>query len=171
MQAAEHPAPPPIHFPEATMKGFQVAKKATKNKSKAKNKAASNGGAPRIIESKKGFTVTELLKNTLFTMEDGTRISNAQAKDFVESLVAVVERELGEGKPVNLFHLTKIVPRLHTKGERMVNEVFGDPESKKVKKKYPAKVTLAVKRGSKIGGKNGKEIMPTVQRLSKVVGA
>ena len=45
-------------------------------------------------------------------------------------------RELQEGNPVNLFGLVKIVPRYHTKGERMVNKEFGNPDSPKVKKVY-----------------------------------
>lgn len=152
-----------------------MAKKATKDK-KSKNKsdkvkkaAASESTAPKIVIMKGGITPAALTGAVLATMEDDLRISKKQAADFVESLGAVVEECLALGDPVNLWHMAKLVPRLHTKGEREVNEVFGDPTSKKVKKKYPAKVTLVAKLGSRFAGKKGVEIIPNAAGLAKKV--
>lgn len=100
--------------------------------------------APKIVAMKGGMTQKQLVQEALFTMEDDLRISKAQAADFVESLKAVIEREINEGNPVALFGFLKLVPRLHTKGKREVYKVFGDPESGKVTKTYPAKVSLKV---------------------------
>lgn len=157
-----------------------MANKANSDK-KARNKnaktkrapapAASEMVAPKIIQSKGGLAPGNLLKETLAMMEDDTRISQAAGRDFMVSLVAVVENELQEGRPVNLFHLVKIVPRYHTKGERMVNEEFGNPESKKVKKRYPAKVTLAVKTGAALTRAKSAELLPAPVKMQKIVGA
>lgn len=100
--------------------------------------------APKTIAMKGGLTQKQLVQEALFVMEDDLRLSKAQAADFIESLKAVIEREITEGNPVALFGFLKLVPRLHTKGKREVNKVFGDPESGKTVKTYPAKVSLKV---------------------------
>ena len=141
-----------------------MAKTKTKKKS-SKAKAASNT-APQIIAAKGGLAAGAFLKEVNFTLDDP--LSNAQLKDLQASVEAVVERELGEGRPVNLFGLVKIVPRLHTKGERMVNEEFGNPDSKKVKKTYKAKISLKASQG--IFSKKTKDMLPSVQKLTKLLG-
>lgn len=153
-----------------------MAKKATKDK-KGKNKSdkvkvksdAAVLDAPKIHEMKGGLTPAAFTLEIIARMEEDLRISKKQAADFVESLVVVVEEELGRGNPVNFWHLAKLVPRYHSKGERMINSDFNDKESPKVKKKYAPKVSLAVKRGSKVSGKKGLELLPTVNTLAKKV--
>lgn len=139
-----------------------MAKSKSKSKSKAKKPVTD---APQTIAAKGGFTASALMKETLMTMEDDTRISKKQAADFSESISAVIEKALSEGQPVNLFGFVKLVPRMHTKGVRQVNEIFGDPTSKKVTKKYPAKVSVKA-----TVMKKSKEALPTVQKMQKVVG-
>jgi hypothetical protein len=153
---------PLISLPEVT-KGKQMAK--TKSKSKSKKK---DTGAPQIITAKGGLPAGKFMVEILDMMEDDLRLNKQQAKDFSDSLIAVVERELGEGNPVNLFGLVKIVPRLHTKGVREVNSVFGDSESPKVQKKYPAKISI--KSGQGIFTKKVKDALPSVQKLQKKLG-
>lgn len=134
-----------------------------KGKTKKAKKATTE--APQIITMKGGLPVGKFVDEILLMMEDDLRISKKQSKDFTDSLVAVVERELGEGNPVNLFGLVKITPRLHTKGVREVNSVFGDKDSPKVNKKYPAKVSLKVGQG--IFTKKVKDALPSVAKLQK----
>lgn len=117
-----------------------MAGKKAKKSTPAKSEPTSE--APRIIAMKGGLTASQLVKEALFTMEDDLRLSSAQATDFVASLKAVIDREIGDGNPVNLFGYLKLVPRFHTKGKREVFKVFGDPTSGKVTKTYPAKVSL-----------------------------
>lgn len=117
-----------------------VAKK--KKKAAPPARATANPNAPKTIPMKGGLTAKQLVQETLFTMDDDLRLSKAQAVDFTASLVAVIDREIAEGNPVNLFGLLKVIPRLHTKGSREVYKVFGDPESGKVTKQYPAKASL-----------------------------
>lgn len=138
--------------------------KGTKKKSSSKKKAAATG-TPSIIVAKGGLTQGKLAEEVLFAMEDDLRVSKKQGADFIASMKAVIERQLAEGQPVNLFGLVKIAPRLHTKGERMVNSEFGNPESPKVKKKYPAKVSVKV-----TALKPVKDALPSVQKMQKVVG-
>lgn len=114
---------------------------AAKKKSAAKAAPADNG-APKIIAMKGGLTQTQLIQEALFTMDDDLRLSKPQAADFVASLRAVIDREISEGSPVNLFGYLKLIPRFHTKGKREVFKVFGDPTSGKHTKTYPAKVSL-----------------------------
>lgn len=141
-----------------------MAKGSQKKRTSAKNKKADTG-APQTLTAKGGLSQTAFLKEVLFTMEDELRISNKQAKDFMDSLVAVTERELGDGNPVNLAGLVKLSPRLRTKGERMVASVFGDPTSPKVKKKYPAKVTIKA-----TVMKKAKDALSSPQALAKKLG-
>jgi nucleoid DNA-binding protein len=129
-----------------------------------KKKKAGETDAPKIVTMKGGLTQAQFASEVLVTMEDDLRISKAQARDFIDSLKAVTERELGEGNPVNLFGLVKISPRFHTKGQRMVNEVFGDPESKKIVKKYPAKVTVKATVFKAV-----KDALPSVAKLGKLI--
>lgn len=109
---------------------------------KKKAPAAPATEAPKIIAMKGGLTANQLVNEVLFTMDDDLRISKTQAADFVASLKAVIDREIGEGNPVNLFGYLKLIPRFHTKGKREVFKVFGDPTSGKTTKTYPAKVSL-----------------------------
>lgn len=154
------PVSAPARSPFLKLKGNPVAK--TKSKSKAKKPVTD---APQTIATKGGLTASALMKEVIMTMEDDTRISKKQASDFAESFSAVVEKALGEGQPINLFGFVKLVPRMHTKGVRQVNEIFGDPTSKKVTKKYPAKVSLKA-----TVMKKSKEALPTVQKMQKIVG-
>jgi nucleoid DNA-binding protein len=134
-------------------------------KSSSKKKSGGATEAPVTITAKGGLAQGKLLDEVLFTMEDELRISKKAGKDFMDSLVVTIERELAEGRPVNIGGLVKLSPRLHTKGERMVNSEFGNPESPKVKKKYPAKVSLKA-----TVMKKAKDALPTVQKLQKIVG-
>ena len=118
---------------------------ATKKKAAPKAEApAANADAPKIIAMKGGLTAKQLVQEVLYTMEDELRLSKAQSADFIASLTAVIDREISDGNPVNLFGYLKLVPRFHTKGKRQVFKVFGDPTSGKVTKNYPAKVSLKV---------------------------
>lgn len=144
---------------------------AKSNKGKKKSSSKKGGAvtdAPQIIAAKGGLPAGKLLDEILIAMEDDLRISKKQARDFSDSLIAVVERELGNAQPVNLFGLVKIVPRLHTKGQRKVNSEFGNPDSPMVTKKYAAKVSL--KSGQGIFTKKVKDALPTVQKLQKALG-
>lgn len=142
-----------------------MAKGSNKKRTSSSKKKASTNGAPQTITAKGGLAQGKLLDEVLFTMEDDLRVSKKAGKDFMDSLIAVIERELGEGNPVNIGGIVKLSPRLHTKGERMVASVFGDPTSPKVKKKYPAKVSLKA-----TVMKRAKEALPTVQGLQKKLG-
>lgn len=136
-----------------------------KAKAGSKKKKETTTDAPKIIAAKGGLTSANLVKETIFRMEDDLRISNKAGRDFMESMVAAVEEHLEQGQPVNIGGLVKLTPRLHTKGQRLVNEIFGDPESKKVTKKYPAKVTLKA-----TVMKRAKDALPTVQKLQTALG-
>jgi nucleoid DNA-binding protein len=139
-----------------------VAKGKKKSGSK---KAAENNGAPKRIVAKANLSQGAFMKEVVFAMEDDLRVSNKQAKDFMDSLIAVIERELSEGNAVNFAGLVKLSPVLQTKGERMIPSEFGNPESPKVKKKYPAKVTVKA-----TAMKKAKDALPSVQKLQKVIG-
>lgn len=139
---------------------------ATKTK-KAKKSSKKNDGTPQIIAAKGGLTASQFLKEVNFTLDEP--LKPAQLRDLQNSIEAVVVAQLAEGNPVNLFGLVKIVPRLHTKGERMVNKEFGNPESPKVKKTYKAKTSF--KSGQGIFTKKVKDAMPSVQKLAKKLGA
>lgn len=141
-----------------------MAKGGSKKKDSKKKAPVTDNGAPKIVAMKGGLTKAQLVQEAIFKMEDDLRISKKQAADFALSLEAVIEEQLGEGNPVNLFGLVKLVPRLHTKGQRQVNEIFGDPESKKVTKKYPAKISLKA-----TVAKAAKDMLPSVQKLQKKV--
>lgn len=136
-----------------------------KTKKKATKKKAD--GTPQIIAAKGGLTASQFLKEVNFTMDNPLKASDL--RDFQASIEAVVAAELSEGNPVNLFGLVKIVPRLHTKGERMVNKEFGNPDSPKVKKTYKAKTSF--KTGQGIFTKKVKDQMPSVVKLTKKLGA
>jgi nucleoid DNA-binding protein len=138
-----------------------MAKTKTK---KGKSKAAAPTDAPKIVGMKGGLPVGGLVSEILAMMEDDLRISKKSAKDFTESLVAVVEREISEGNPVNLFGLVKVTPRFHTKGQREVFKEFGNPESGKHMKKYPAKVSVKATPSKKI-----KDALPSAAKLGKRV--
>lgn len=139
---------------------------ATKKKgSKKKSSAATENEAPKIITAKGGMSQSQLLDATLAMMEQENYIPKKAGRDFVESLKAVVAQEVGKGNPVNLFGLVKVSPRFHTKGQREVNETFGDPESKKVTKKYPAKVSIKA-----TVFKIVKDSLPGAAKMSKAVG-
>lgn len=138
-----------------------MAKTVKKGKAKESEK-------PQIIAAKGGDTQAQFLKRILATMDEGNWITSTQAKDFVESLKAVVLDDLEHGKPVNMFGLVKIVPRLHTAGEREVFKVFGDPESGKTIKKVKSKVSL--KTGQGIFTKAVKDALPNPQKLAKLMG-
>ena len=137
--------------------------KAKKSKKKTTKK---DDGAPTIIASKGGLTAAAFLKEVNFELDEP--LTGKALRDLQVCIEAVAERELSEGNPVRLFGLVQIVPRLHTRGERMVNKEFGNPESPKVKKKYPAKISL--KSGQGIFSKKVKDALPSVQKLQKRTG-
>lgn len=139
-----------------------------KVKKSGKKAKGDKGNAPQIIAAKGGKTQKELLDDVLRTMEEENWITKKQGKDFADSLVAVVEREISEGQPVNLFGLVKIVPRLHTAGEREVYKEFGNPDSGKIIKKVKAKTSL--KTGQGIFGKKVKDAIPSTSKLAKALG-
>ncbi|SRR5580765_47251 len=131
---------------------------------KPKTAPDTNSDAPKIIAMKGGLTQNQLVQEALFTMEDELRISKAAAADFVASLQAVIDREITDGNPVNLFGYVKITPRLHTRGKRMVYKVFGDPGSGKVSKTYPAKTSLKL-----AALKPLKDVQPAATKLGRKV--
>ena len=133
-------------------------------RTKAKKPAAAATDVPKIITTKGGLTQGALLGEVLATMEDDLRISRKQGKDFVDSLVACVEREINAGSPVNLFGLVKVSPRFHTKGQREVFKVFGDPTSGKMTKKYPAKVSIKATVMKRV-----KDVLPSAAALGRKV--
>lgn len=131
---------------------------------KLKTAPDTNSDAPKIIAMKGGLTQNQLVQEALFTMEDELRISKAAAADFVASLQAVIDREITDGNPVNLFGYVKITPRLHTRGKRMVYKVFGDPGSGRVSKTYPAKTSLKL-----VALKPLKDVQPAATKLGRKV--
>lgn len=136
-----------------------MAKKKTKTKKKGNNEA------PKIIAAKGGLSQSQLLDSVLAGMDEENWVSKKVGNDFKDSLRMVVESELSEGQVVNLFGIVKLVPRLHTSGQREVFSEFGNPESEKVTKKYKAKVSLGV---SKLKIATG--ALPSVQKMQRVVG-
>lgn len=143
-----------------------AANKKGKKASKAKTKAKDTD-APQIIVATGGLSAVDFAKEVNFTLDEP--LSNKQLKDLRDSIQAVVVDQLEQGNPVNLFGLVKIVPRLHTKGTRMVNSVFGDSESPKVKKNYKAKVSLKATQG--IFSKPVKDALPSAQKLQTKLGS
>lgn len=141
-----------------------MAKKSSK--SKKSKKAAASDGAPQILVAKGGLTAAQLLTEINSTLDEP--LSQKALRDLKVSVESVVVDQLEQGNPVNLFGLVKIAPRLHTKGVRLVNKEFGNPDSPKVKKTYKPKVTLKVGQG--IFSKAVKDALPSVQKLQKKVG-
>ncbi len=141
-----------------------MAKKTPKSKKKSEAKPADSS-LPQIIAMKGGLTAAQFMAEVNAMMDEP--LARAQVRDLQLSIEAVVEKELSEGNPVNLFGLVKIAPRLHTKGERMVNKEFGNPDSPKVKKVYKAKTSF--KSGQGIFTKKVKDAMPSAQKLAKRV--
>lgn len=141
-----------------------MAKKGStkKSKSKAKPKNSANG-VPQIKPSKDTMRATELIREAVMTMDEP--LSARQRIDFTESLKAVIDDAISEGRAVNLFGLVKVTPRLHTKGVREVYKEFGNPDSGKVKKTYPAKTTLKV-----TALKPLKDALPNANKMAKKVG-
>jgi hypothetical protein len=137
-----------------------VAKKKTTKGKKAKTTAVTT---PQIKPSKDTMSQAELLRETVAVMDDPVSIK--QRKDFLDSMKSVIDDAISEGRAVNMFGLVKLTPRLHTKGVREVNEVFGDPTSKKVKKNYAAKTTLKV-----TALKPLKDALPNANKMAKKVG-
>lgn len=137
-----------------------------KTKDKKKKQAAKpTSDAPRIIAAKGGLTQSALLMASLAKMEDDLLINRKQAKDFVESLLAVVDEEISKGHPVNLFGMVKLVPRYHTTGSREVSKEFGNPDSGKVTKRYKAKVSLKATVFKRV-----KNSLPSATKMQRVVG-
>lgn len=134
-----------------------------KTKKSSKSKADSNG-VPKIISAKGPIPRGQLLDEILNMMEEDLVISKKAAKDFMESFVAVIEREVADCRPVNVLGLLKITPRFHTKGQREVNEEFGNPDSRKVVKKYPAKVSVKITPQKPL-----KDALPSVQVMGRKV--
>lgn len=120
-----------------------------------------NPDAPKILESKQTIPVSTLIRDAMNTM-DGDFITSKQARAFLTAYTEIVEAHVKAGRKVNLLGLVQIVPRYHTPGTRMVNEEFGNPESKKIKKRYKAKVSLKYKPSLKL-----KASMPTPARVQK----
>lgn len=141
------------------------AKKTKKAKNSPKVAHDPTKDAPKIIASKGGLTGPQLVNQALVLMEDDLRITKKQAADFSASLIAAAEQAFEKGEPVNFFGLVKLVPRFHTKGVRQVNEEFGNPESKKVTKKYPAKVSIKATIYKRV-----KDTLPTATVMGKKVG-
>lgn len=140
------------------------SKKASKKATKAPV-AVANPDAPKIVAAKGGFAAGQLLAETLNFMEEENFISKKAARDFVESLQAAVHAAIADGKPVNLFGIVKLTPRLHTAGKREVFKEFGNPESGKMTKKYPAKVSLKATVLKPV-----KDKLPNAAKMGKAVG-
>lgn len=56
------------------------------------------------------LTQSQLLNRTLEVMEDDLRIPKKNAKDFVDSLVSVIEETVNDGDKVSLFGIVNLVP-------------------------------------------------------------
>ena len=138
---------------------------ATRTKTKKGKKSSAPLSEPQIIESKGGLTASQFIREINTTLDEPLTL--AQLRDLKATVEMVVTEQLQAGEPVNLFGLVKIVPRLHTAGERMVNSEFGNPESPKVKKKYPAKVTFKATQG--IFTSAVKQSIPSVRALTKKI--
>ena len=136
---------------------------ATKKKSKKGKSKAAVTDAPKIVAAKQTVSASELLVETNYKLDDP--LSKRHAKEFADAMVEAIQEAIADGKAVNLFGLLKIVPRLHTKGTREVYKEFGNPESGRVNKKYPAKVSV---KASFL--KKTKESLPSVQKMQKRVG-
>ena len=117
-----------------------MAKKNTKTKAKKNSKAASANGVPQIKAAKETVRFTTLVADA--NMELGEPLPKKSVKALMDSIEEEILAQLAAGRAVNLFGVIKLTPRLHTAGTREVYKEFGNPESGKVKKKYPAKVTL-----------------------------
>ena len=117
-----------------------MAKTKTKSKKAAKASKASANGVPQIKPAAKTLSAVEVVREAVMLMDDP--MSQKQRVDFTNCLKQVVDDAIADGQGVNLFGMVKIVPRFHTKGVREVFKVFGDPESGKTKKTYPAKVSV-----------------------------
>lgn len=135
---------------------------------KAAGSKKSKTGKPEIIAAKGGLTAKQLVAEILEAMPEEDWITKKQGRAFAEALEEVVLSEIGDGRPVNLFGLVKIVPRLHTAGQREVHEVFGDSTSPMVVKKAKAKTTFKVGQG--IFTKRLKDALPNPNKLSKALG-
>lgn len=141
-----------------------MAKKGSTKKSKSKTKPKNSAnGVPQIKPSKDTMRATELIREAVMTMDEP--LSARQRIDFTDSLKAVIDDAISEGRAVNLFGLVKVTPRLHTKGVREVYKEFGNPDSGKVKKTYPAKTTLKV-----TALKPLKDALPNANKMAKKVG-
>lgn len=57
-----------------------------------------------------GISQAELRRRTLDVMEADLRISDKAAKDFVNSLVAVVKEATSEGRKVSVFGIVNLIP-------------------------------------------------------------
>lgn len=137
-----------------------------KKKTKTKKQKKGSDGKPQIIAAKGGKSQSEILSEILAGMDEENWISKRVARDFVETLRTVVEDELSNGRPVQLFGIVKVTPRLHTAGVREVHSEFGNPESEMVEKKYKAKVSYGISKSSKIL----KDALPSVQKMQRAVG-
>jgi len=122
---------------------------------------------PKIIRAKGGLTQGVLLDSVLLEMEE--EITRKQGQDFVRTLKALVEEEISQGRPVNVFGIVRIVPRFHTSGERTVLKEFGNPQSGKVKKRVKSRVSLATGQG--IFSKSVRDALPTPTKLKNLIGA
>lgn len=87
------------------------------------------------------ITQAQLLNRALETMEDELRIPKTNARDFVESLKAVIQQELAEGHIVPLFGIVRMTPSgVPAKPRRKVpdrdnpgEEKWADPTEAKVR--------------------------------------
>lgn len=61
-------------------------------------------------EAPAGVSMAELRRKTVEIMEPELKISDKQAKDFVNSLVAVVKEATSEGRKVSLFGIVNLIP-------------------------------------------------------------
>lgn len=56
------------------------------------------------------ITQAQLTASVIDTMEDELRVSKKQAADFIESLKAVLEESVGDGKKVNVWGIVTLTP-------------------------------------------------------------
>lgn len=135
--------------------------KAKKTKRTSKAKAASNG-VPQIKAARETVRFTALIADANFELDEP--LPRKSVKALMDSVEEEILAQLAAGRAVNLFGVVKLTPRLHTAGTREVYKEFGNPESGKMKKKYPAKVSLKA-----TVLKKAKDALPKTQKMGTMV--
>lgn len=103
------------------------------------------------VEVPKQETITQaqLKRAVLDTMEDDLRISPKQASDFIDSLLAVVQEGVEEGKKVSVFGLVTLTPSFKLATPKRTGN---DPRTgeERTFDAQPAKTRIRASVGSKV---------------------